>query len=92
VFALLVCAQRIRRKIHTTAQCLVGLVTGGIGCVGWFQFGAHDNVERLWDASETETGKQVAFLGLVFVGAGLLSVVGRTISGSAPQSKKGEGL
>lgn len=86
LFAVLVCWQRVHRRIHTWAQCLVGLLTGTMGCWLWLEF-AHANVQLAIDQALRGENPQETFALLMLIcsviGVGLLGTLGRRLSGKA---------
>lgn len=85
VFAVIVSFLRSRRGIHTIDQCAVGLCTGALGAYFWVVSAANTEINGMDEFLQTaESWKLRLFLvSCMFIGAGLLSVVGRMISGEA---------
>ncbi|KAH9258117.1 hypothetical protein BASA81_003680 [Batrachochytrium salamandrivorans] len=74
--AIAVCCERVHRGVHTPNQCAVGLVTGCLGALVWAS-----SLAALHHRFE-EVEPSLALLVMLFVvGVGLLTKVGRRISG-----------
>lgn len=90
-----ICAQRIRNKEHSVAQCGVGVVTGALGAALYFNSELHERVSRDVRLNQVlKDGSREGFAVLVacFVGgAAVVGFVGRWISQSGWRSKAESG-